>query len=52
LLLQKDQEVICFFGKAHSLVSLGILSGMAGVEAMYQEESQLYNTAGIMENKG
>ena len=52
LLLQKDQEVSCFFKKAHSLASLRILSVMAGVEAMYQEEAQLYNTAGIMENKG
>ena len=33
LLLQKDQEVSCFFRKAHSLASLRILSGMAGVEA-------------------
>ena len=52
LLPQKDQEISCFVRKAHSLASLRILSVMAGVEAMYQEEAQLYNTAGIRKNKG
>ena len=52
LLPQKDQEISCFVRKAHSLASHRILSVMAGVEAMYQEEAQLYNTAGIRKNKG
>ena len=32
------------------LISLGIPSVMAGEEAVVQEEAQLYNTTGIMEN--
>ena len=32
------------------LGSLGIPSVMAGEEAVIQEEAQLYNTTGIMEN--
>ena len=48
--LKKDQEDSCFTRKTHSLISLEILYGLAGEEAMDQEETQLYNTAGTMEN--
>ena len=48
--LKKNQEDSCFTRKTHPLISLEILYGLAGEEAMNQEETQLYNRAGTMEN--